>query len=126
MDEIREQIDKGNGVMVTIPVRLGLESVQPEYLPCIKEMFQFESNCGIAGGQLHKAYYFVGIINPQGEDSKIIYLDPHLVQDAVPGQRATSWIRSLCKTDAARGDHWLSPQTLFSQYHCSEIRTVNI
>lgn len=64
VDEIREQIEQGNGVFVTIPVRLGLEAVQPEYLPCIKEMFQFESNCGVAGGQLHKAYYFVGILNP--------------------------------------------------------------
>ena len=33
----------------------------------------------IAGGMDYKALYFVGIINPEGEDPKLMYLDPHFV-----------------------------------------------
>ena len=45
-------------------------------------MFHFESNLGIAGGQDHKSFYFTGIVNPDVcKDPKLIYLDPHLVQE---------------------------------------------
>ena len=78
-DKIHKKVAKGNGVFVCVPVRLGLNDIQPEYLECLKKVFHFESSCGIAGGMDYKALYFVGMINPEGEDPKLMYLDPHFV-----------------------------------------------
>ena len=50
LDKIAKKISKGDSTFVVIPVRLGLEHIQPEYLECLKELFTFESSCGIAGG----------------------------------------------------------------------------
>ena len=50
LDKIENKIDAGDSVFVTIPVRLGLNSAEPEYLDCLKEVFRFNSSCGIAGG----------------------------------------------------------------------------
>jgi cysteine protease ATG4 len=83
-DKIQKKIDKGQSVFVSIPVRLGLNSIQPEYLNCLKRVFDLDQTVGIAGGQESNALYFVGIINPQSKDPKLLYLDPHFVQNAIP------------------------------------------
>ena len=65
--------------MVLIPVRLGLDSIQPVYLNQIKHVFEVYDNVGIAGGKDHMALYFVGsedISNPQ---AGLFYLDPHYI-----------------------------------------------
>jgi len=62
-DKIESKLRQGKGVYLSVPVRLGLERIQPEYLECLKEVFTFETALGISGGQEHKALYFVGIIN---------------------------------------------------------------
>ena len=61
--------------------------------------FNFESSCGIAGGMDYKALYFVGMINPDGADPKLMYLDPHFVQDAISSHRSKLWIDSLYIND---------------------------
>ena len=90
-------------------MRLGLDRVEVEYLECLKQVFQFESNCGIAGGQDYRALYFTGILNPRIADPSLMYLDPHCVQEAIPGMRAQHWIDSLARAERANGDHWLLP-----------------
>ena len=50
LDKIEKKINKDESVYVVIPVRLGLNRVEKEYLECLKQIFNFESNCGIAGG----------------------------------------------------------------------------
>ncbi len=46
-------------------------------------VFTFEENVGIAGGQDHRSLYFTGLINKHcNSDPNLIYLDPHIVQDA--------------------------------------------
>jgi len=50
LDKIQKKIQKGNSVFVVIPVRLGLNTTELEYLDCLKQVFSFESSCGIAGG----------------------------------------------------------------------------
>ena len=50
LDEIEKKINKDKSVFVVIPVRLGLNEVEPEYLNCLKQVFSFESSCGMAGG----------------------------------------------------------------------------
>ena len=64
---------------MSVPVRLGLERIQPEYLECLKEVFTFETTLGISGGQDYKALYFVGIINTTSKEPHLVYLDPHFV-----------------------------------------------
>ncbi len=36
LDKILRKIEKGNSVFVTVPVRLGLNLVEAEYLDCLK------------------------------------------------------------------------------------------
>jgi hypothetical protein len=62
LDKILKHLDKKKGVFVSIPIRLGLDKIQPEYLECLKEVFTMEATVGVAGGQEHKALYFCGII----------------------------------------------------------------
>jgi cysteine protease ATG4 len=50
LDKIKKKIDRGKSVFVVMPVRLGLNQVEPEYLECLKQVFNFKSSCGIAGG----------------------------------------------------------------------------
>jgi hypothetical protein len=88
LDKIAKKINRGKSVFVVIPVRLGLTTVETEYLECLKQVFNFESSCGIAGGQEHKALYFTGILNPKSADPQLMYLDPHFVHEAIPGMRA--------------------------------------
>lgn len=92
LDKIAKKIDRGDSVFVTIPVRLGLNSAEPEYLDCLKEVFSFKSSCGIAGGQEHKALFFPGMINPRTSDPLLMYLDPHFVHEAITGNKAYHWI----------------------------------
>lgn len=84
LDKILKKVEKGQSVFVSIPVRLGLNTIQPEYLSCLKRVFDLDQTVGISGGQDYKALYFVGILNPQSKEPKLVYLDPHFVQDAVP------------------------------------------
>ena len=88
---------------MSIPVRLGLNSIQPEYLDCLKKVFDIDETVGIAGGQEHRALYFVGILNPKSNDPKLIYLDPHFVQDAIPSVKATNWIKLIDDAENADG-----------------------
>ena len=109
LDKIEKKINKGDSVYVVIPVRLGLNRVEKEYLECLKQIFNFESNCGIAGGQDYKALYFIGILNPKSNDPSLMYLDPHFVHEAIPSMKAQHWVDSLNRGDRATGDHWLLP-----------------
>lgn len=63
-DKIEKKLNKKNSVFIGVPLRLGLNKITYEYLECLKHVFTFDSNCGIAGGQDHKSLFFVGIINP--------------------------------------------------------------
>lgn len=62
-------------------VRLGMKTVQNEYLDVIRAFFQCSLNVGILGGRPSEAYYLVGL---QGEF--LIFLDPHNTVDAVPAE----------------------------------------
>ena len=77
LDKIEKHILSSSppkSVFVTIPIRLGLESIAAEYLDSVKEIFNFSTNVGICGGKEHSALYFTGFSNPD-----LIYLDPHYV-----------------------------------------------
>jgi len=91
-------------VFVTIPLRLGLNFIMPEYLLSIKKAFSLSQNVGIAGGRENSALFFVGITEPS---NNLIYLDPHLVQ------------KSVSSAHVLNNDHlW----QYVPSYHCTKIK----
>jgi len=66
-------------VLILIPIRLGVNSINPIYVAELYKLFQVSNFMGIIGGRPLFSYFFVG---SQGEN--LFYLDPHLVQEQVP------------------------------------------
>jgi len=79
LDEIEALIDKGLSVFVMIPMRLGLDSIQPNYLTQVKHLFEINQNVGIAGGKEHFALYLVGSEDVENSKAGLFYLDPHFI-----------------------------------------------
>ncbi|XP_072973282.1 cysteine protease ATG4B-like isoform X1 [Typha angustifolia] len=85
-------------ILLLVPLVLGLDKVNPRYIPFLKETFTFPQSLGILGGKPGASTYIVGI-----HDDKALYLDPHEVQLAVD-----------IKQDNLEADT--------SSYHCSIVR----
>ncbi|WOL13340.1 cysteine protease ATG4B isoform X1 [Canna indica] len=85
-------------ILLLVPLVLGLERINPRYIPLLLETFTFPQSVGILGGKPGTSTYIVGV-----QDNKALYLDPHEVQQAV---------------DIKRDD--LEADT--SSYHCSMVR----
>ena len=65
-------------LLVTVPLRLGMDSVDPLYIPALREILREPSCMGIIGGTPRHALYLYGTY---GEDH-VLYLDPHFTQPA--------------------------------------------
>eukprot|EP00211_Chloroparvula_japonica_P017436 CAMPEP_0119144730 /NCGR_PEP_ID=MMETSP1310-20130426/36367_1 /TAXON_ID=464262 /ORGANISM="Genus nov. species nov., Strain RCC2339" /LENGTH=292 /DNA_ID=CAMNT_0007136501 /DNA_START=274 /DNA_END=1149 /DNA_ORIENTATION=+ len=63
-------------VFITIPIRLGIDSINPVYYITILDLFRIPYCMGIVGGRPRASYYFVG-----REGDSLLYLDPHTTQD---------------------------------------------
>lgn len=75
-----KQIASGHwesGVLVLLPLMLGLNKVQPKYYRVIKQLLNMPESVGIIGGRPRSALYFVG-----SQDDSLVFLDPHIVQPA--------------------------------------------
>lgn len=68
-----------NPLLVFVTSRLGVDKLNPHYVPHLKQLLASEVCVGILGGRPKASLYFVGY---QGDNA--LYLDPHLVQPAVP------------------------------------------
>ena len=66
------------GLLVIIPLRLGLNNIDKVYYPQIKSALSNRLSIGILGGKKSYALYYVGYY-----DDYIISLDPHEVHDTV-------------------------------------------
>ncbi|CAG0893606.1 unnamed protein product [Darwinula stevensoni] len=64
-------------LLLFIPLRLGLDSVNEIYIPSIQETFRMPQTLGIIGGRPNHALYFIGY-----SGDSLIYLDPHTTQPA--------------------------------------------
>ncbi|XP_024536428.1 cysteine protease ATG4A isoform X1 [Selaginella moellendorffii] len=65
-------------VLILVPLVLGLDKINPRYLPSLRATFAFPQSVGIAGGKPAASVYFVGV-----QDDQALYLDPHEVQKVV-------------------------------------------
>ncbi|VDM82366.1 unnamed protein product [Strongylus vulgaris] len=65
-------------LLLLVPLRLGLTSINRCYLPAIENFFKLDSCVGIIGGRPNHALYFIGIA---GE--KLVYLDPHYCRPSI-------------------------------------------
>ncbi|CCO25637.1 Cysteine protease atg-4.1 [Caenorhabditis elegans] len=78
VDKNRLSLSPGNIIpewrplLLMIPLRLGLTTINPCYLSAIQEFFKIPQCVGIIGGRPNHALYFVGM-----SGSKLFYLDPH-------------------------------------------------
>ena len=61
--------------IVFIPLRLGLNDINSEYIESIKKTFELHQSLGIVGGKTGSSFYFIGY-----ENDKLLCLDPHKVQ----------------------------------------------
>lgn len=71
-----------NQVLILVSTQLGLSEVAPTYYPSLASLFKIKSFTGAVGGRPNKAYYFVGLNDIQDRE-RLIYLDPHFVQNKV-------------------------------------------
>lgn len=65
-------------ILLLVPLVLGLDKINPRYIPLLKETFTFPQSLGILGGKPGTSTYIAGI-----QDDRALYLDPHDVQMAV-------------------------------------------
>jgi hypothetical protein len=71
-----------NQVLILVSTQLGLSEIPSSYYPSLASLFKIKSFSGAVGGRPNKAYYFVGLNDIQDRE-RLIYLDPHFVQNKV-------------------------------------------
>ena len=91
-------------LLLLIPLRLGVDKMNPIYHPLIKECFNIKQCTGIAGGRPNSSLFFLGIDN-----NHLIYLDPHYSRQCLEVRDVSSF----------------SAQAL-SSYHCESVRLLSI
>jgi len=62
-------------ILLLVPLVLGLDKINPRYIPLLKETFTFPQSLGILGGRPGTSTYIAGV-----QDERALYLDPHEVQ----------------------------------------------
>lgn len=92
-------------LLLIVPLRLGLNEINPIYINGLRKCFQFKQSLGVIGGKPNLALYFIGCVGDE-----VIYLDPHTTQRAgsVDGKSTGEQIE------------------LDSTYHCKYASRINI
>jgi cysteine protease ATG4 len=81
---VNDNVDHGGwrSVFILVPVRLGIEKLNPVYFRAICECLKMPQTVGIIGGKPKQSFYFVGF-----QEDYLIYLDPHIVHETVRPDR---------------------------------------
>lgn len=91
-------------VLILVPLRLGLTSINRAYLPAIQAFFKLPQCVGIVGGRPNHAVYFIGF---SGEE--LYYLDPHTAQYTVDLDKMTEKVKPdsnyLPEEDTVKVEH---------------------
>ncbi|KAG2683921.1 hypothetical protein I3843_10G055800 [Carya illinoinensis] len=87
-------------ILLLVPLVLGLDKINPRYIPSLQATFMFPQSLGIVGGKPGASTYIVGV-----QDEKAFFLDPHDVQPVVS-----------VSSDNQEADT--------SSYHCNIIRHI--
>ncbi|KAI9208359.1 uncharacterized protein BJ171DRAFT_491094 [Polychytrium aggregatum] len=91
-------------LLLLIPLRLGVENLNPVYHNALRNCFDIPHCVGIAGGRPNSSVFFIGY-----QGSKFIYLDPHYSRAAVSMKDYNSYtVEDL------------------SSYHCPTVRIMHI
>ncbi|XP_019413861.1 PREDICTED: cysteine protease ATG4-like isoform X1 [Lupinus angustifolius] len=65
-------------LLLLVPLVLGLDKINPRYVPLLQSTFKFPQSLGILGGKPGASTYIIGVQN-----EKAFYLDPHDVHPVV-------------------------------------------
>lgn len=74
------QHERPQGLVLLIPLVLGLGRVNPSYFPQLQRVLQWPQSLGIVGGRPGSSLYFVG-----HQHLQLLHLDPHTVQEVWGG-----------------------------------------
>lgn len=72
-------------LLLLIPLRLGLDELNPLYLEHLKTCMQYPGSVGFIGGKPNSAFYFLGY-----SDDSLVFLDPHTTQSVAKFPDANS------------------------------------
>ena len=98
--EIESAVARGKPVFVGLPIQLGVDTANPEYLECVKRTMCMDQCVGIAGGLGSRSFYFWGLANHHTDDPILLYHDPHVTQPAITSESEA--IRSNFSTGRIR------------------------
>lgn len=62
-------------LLLCVPLRLGLDAINPGYVAGIKRIFELPQSVGAMGGRPNSAFFFFGV-----QEDRLLYLDPHTTQ----------------------------------------------
>ena len=74
-----EKTYKWQPLLLFISLRLGLNEINPVYIPGLKTCLTLPCTLGVIGGSPNHALYLLGYV-----EDEVIYLDPHTTQPAAP------------------------------------------
>eukprot|EP01065_Artemidia_motanka_P022612 TRINITY_DN26816_c0_g1_i1.p1 TRINITY_DN26816_c0_g1~~TRINITY_DN26816_c0_g1_i1.p1 ORF type:complete len:388 (+),score=86.85 TRINITY_DN26816_c0_g1_i1:50-1165(+) len=77
VDEVHAAARAGAAVLLMVPVRLGLDSVNPQAVPPLQAALSSRYSVGVVGGRPGHSLYFCGY-----RGTSLCCLDPHTVQPA--------------------------------------------
>lgn len=70
--------EPASALLVLLPLTLGIDKVNPRYVPQLRTVLKWPHSIGIVGGRPGSSLYFVGF---QGDN--VLFLDPHETQQVV-------------------------------------------
>ena len=84
--KLLQQLQWDTGLLLLIPLRLGLNNFNEDYIESFSASFALPQSVGVLGGRPRGARWFYGAF---ADGSKVLGLDPHTVQTAPHRQNKT-------------------------------------